>query len=299
MRPVVQSTWEMATIRVVGPIDATRSSAGTKRMTAPRRARSSSSGPSSPGCSSVVVTTSSPNSHSRPAVTSPIPWLVEVVTATSSAGAPSLDAAASRARPRTSQNRSKAGAPIRGRLSAASAAAAIASAAARGSGPFVTAFRYAQPATAGRSARSSKRHHGVDGVVIREPKRQRSVQGQVAPLGKPARRRPLELGPANEQVVDADLGCILDPAPSDERAQPGGVHARVQVAAQDHRRSTGEPLEHEPRLLELRRGPARVGVDVPDRDLDAEPAVAQAHELSDARLAAEPALLVQLHAASR
>ena len=60
MRPVVQRTCEIATIRVVGPIEPMSSSAATKRMTAPRRTRSSSSGPSTPGCSSVVVRISSP-----------------------------------------------------------------------------------------------------------------------------------------------------------------------------------------------------------------------------------------------
>ena len=74
-------------------------------------------------------------------MTRPTPWLVDVVTATSPAGAPSLRAAASRARPRTSQNRSNACAPIRGAWNAASTSAAIASAAARGSGPLVPAFR--------------------------------------------------------------------------------------------------------------------------------------------------------------
>ncbi len=112
--PVVHSTCEIATMRVAGPIAATTSGAGTARTTTPWRWASSSSGPSRPGCSSVVVTTSPPPDQSRPAHTSPMPCVVDDVSATSSSGAPSARAAPPRARARRANRRSNAAIPIRG-----------------------------------------------------------------------------------------------------------------------------------------------------------------------------------------
>ena len=64
--PVVQLTCEHATSLVRGPTASARSANGTARMSTPRRARSVTSGPSRPGCSSGAVSTSSPGPELHP-----------------------------------------------------------------------------------------------------------------------------------------------------------------------------------------------------------------------------------------
>jgi hypothetical protein len=84
---VIQFTCEAATSVVVARTPAASSANGTARTVAPRW-RAAINGPSRPGCSLSEVTISSPGPMSMPARTQPSPWLVPVVTATSSGSAP-------------------------------------------------------------------------------------------------------------------------------------------------------------------------------------------------------------------
>ena len=78
--PVVQSTGDDA-IRRVRDLTAARMASGSGSTTT-TVAGLAPSGPRSPKCSSVVVTTSSPNSSSRPRTTIAQPSVVELVSAT-------------------------------------------------------------------------------------------------------------------------------------------------------------------------------------------------------------------------
>ena len=85
--PETHPTCEQTTSVVVARTSFASSENGTSRTVAPR-SRAAFSGPITPGCSWSEETISSPGPRSIPAITAPIPSLVEVVSATSSTAAP-------------------------------------------------------------------------------------------------------------------------------------------------------------------------------------------------------------------
>ena len=134
------------------------------------------SGASRPGCSEFVVTTSSPSARPKPLRTMLHPSVVELVSATRSAGAPISAASASRTRERRVNTLSNHVFPPRPCSWSNRFRASIASMVARDIGPSVPAFRYANRSSTGNCARASS-------TVIR-----RSVRRARDPRGR-ARRR--------------------------------------------------------------------------------------------------------------
>ena len=119
----------------------TSRSASTASTSMPWRLEATSSGASTPWCSSVVVSTWSPGFQSRPDTTTPTPWVVELVSASCSGAAATVAASCPRTRSRSPSRCSKAAMPMRGRSTHSVSSARIASSDARGMGPLVPAFR--------------------------------------------------------------------------------------------------------------------------------------------------------------
>ena len=185
--PVVHSTREVAISRVRGVTAAAirSGSGGTTTTRAPDAAR----GPSSPKCSSVVVTISSPGWRPSPRRTIPQPSVVDVVSATVSGSAPTSCANATRSSSRSESVSSNAAFPVRPCSRSRSMPDSSAFATGRASGPNVPALRYATDSSTGNSARASS---NVTRQPRRSPRRRdgRRARGHSAAAARPARRSP-------------------------------------------------------------------------------------------------------------
>src|SRR6266849_4879413 len=105
--PGTHETCEQATSRVAGPTASATASSGTIRTFAPPMSCAACSGPSRPGCSSSLVTISSPGPSCRPATAIEIASVADVVRATSAGSQPSRPAYAARSAVVSWRRRSK------------------------------------------------------------------------------------------------------------------------------------------------------------------------------------------------
>ena len=224
--------------------------------TATTRAPLAWTGPSSPKCSSVVVTISSSGCRSRPARTMLQPSVVEPVSAICSGAAPTRPPSATRACLRRSSIRSKYSLPKRPSARSASSCSCTAAAVGRASGPNVPAFRYASRSSTGKSDRASS------GVTRSSSRRGR---GPTAPrhCADAARRATPRAGRASTSA--ATMWSMFGPgrpgsrrlkSPASTRAWPG---AAIDF---DERVSAGELGARHLDVLELVRR-----VDIADDDL--------------------------------
>ena len=113
----------------------------TSRITTPCRCASSSSGAVRPGCSCVVVMTSSPAAQSMPQMTVLQPSVVQWLSAISSGGAPAASAKPVRARSVSPSQAAYPRAPTRPQTYASSRCWRMASTAGLGTGPNVPALK--------------------------------------------------------------------------------------------------------------------------------------------------------------
>ena len=197
--PVVHSTCEVAISRV-RDVTAARIASGSGSTTT-TRAGEAPTGPSSPKCSSVVVTISSSGPRPRPRSTIAQASVVESVRATWATSASTRAANAARASSRSASVSSKYALPLRPRRRSSATAPVSASATGRARGPNVPAFRYATASRTGNSCRASS------SVTPPRPRRAPRRRG-----GRRARRHSARAAP----------GATRRPGPRGRRARARG-----------------------------------------------------------------------------